>query len=59
MSTNEGCTCHINPPCSWCVDGGGLNECELCGEKIWVETEEEFEMDGAYYHFDCLDKATS
>lgn len=20
------CSCHINPPCSWCVDWAGLHE---------------------------------
>lgn len=22
---NRGCSCHINPPCSFCVDGGHKN----------------------------------
>lgn len=39
---NTGCSCHINPPCSYCTDGPGNDEykernactviCDVCGQ---------------------------
>lgn len=39
------CTCHVNPPCSFCVDHV---ECELCGQLVCESETEEVvnELDG-------------
>lgn len=31
MSHESGCSCHINPPCSYCME---KEECIICGELV-------------------------
>jgi len=53
----DGCTCHINPPCSYCVSHA---ECDVCGEivhnrdireyLICVDCEEDQEIISDFLH---------
>lgn len=34
-----GCSCHINPPCSFCVDSHDVAVCDCCGDgEGWYGT---------------------
>lgn len=33
------CTCHINPPCSFCTSHV---ECDICGQRVLEEIAERF-----------------
>jgi hypothetical protein len=37
--SNRGCSCHINPPCSFCETANDIEVCDCCGDgEGWYGT---------------------
>ena len=45
---DEGCSCHIRPPCGFCLANV---ECHKCGNMLHEDVAED--IDGEFYHEYC------